>query len=167
VEQIALVALRTAIGWHFLYEGYYKIVSPSWSPNGVPLERWTSAGYLKGASGPLAGLFQRLVNAGWTTWIDRSVKIGLALIGLSLMLGFLTRLGSWAALLFLALVYSLSVPLTGVPQPNVEGTDLIVNKTLIEALAVCVLLAFNTGAIAGIDLLFKRKGKTESRAPLA
>ena len=79
VQQVALIAMRTVIGWHFLYEAYYKIWSPAWSPAGTPLARWTSAGYLKGASGPLAGLFQRMVNAGWTPWIDRTVKVCLLL----------------------------------------------------------------------------------------
>ena len=88
-QQFALVALRTVIGWHFLYEAYYKITSPAWSPTGGPLAPWTSAGYLKGASGPLGRLFQWLVNHGWTPWLDRSVKIGLLLIGLSLLLGLL------------------------------------------------------------------------------
>jgi len=156
VQQVALLVLRTVIGWHFLYEAYYKITSPAWSPSGTPLPRWTSAGYLKGASGPLAGLFQRMVNAGWTPWIDRTVKISLLLIGLSLILGLFTRLGSWGALFFLSLFYLLYMPTIGVPQPNNEGTYLIVNKTLIEAAGVFVLLAFNTGAIAGLDLLFSR-----------
>jgi thiosulfate dehydrogenase [quinone] large subunit len=157
VQQFALVALRTVIGWHFLYEAYYKITSPAWSPAGTPLARWTSAAYLKGASGPLAGLFQRMVNAGWTPWIDRTVKIGLLLIGLSLILGLFTKVGSWGALFFLSLFYLLYIPVMGVPQPGNEGTYLLVNKTLIEAVAVCVLLAFNTGAIAGLDLLLRHK----------
>lgn len=157
VQQFALIALRTVIGWHFLYEAYYKIWSPAWSPAGSPLTRWTSAGYLKGASGPLAGLFQKMVNSGWTPWIDRTVKIGLLLIGLSLILGLFTRVGAIGALSFLSLFYLLYVPLTGVPQPGSEGTYLIVNKTLIEAVAVGVLLVFDTGAIAGLDLLLRRR----------
>lgn len=159
IQQIALIALRTVVGWHFLYEAYYKIWSPAWSQAGTPLARWTSAGYLRGASGPLAGLFQRMINAGWTNWIDRSVKIGLLLIGLSLILGLLTRIGAWGALFFLSLFYFLYVPLAGVPQPGNEGTYLIVNKTLIEAAAVVVLLAFKTGNIAGLDLLLRRREK--------
>jgi thiosulfate dehydrogenase [quinone] large subunit len=155
IQQFALIALRTVIGWHFLYEAYYKIWSPAWSPAGTPLPRWTSAGYLRGASGPLAGLFQRMVDSGWTPWIDRSVKISLLLIGLSLILGLFTRIGAWGALLFLSLFYFLYVPLTGVPQLGNEGTYLIVNKTLIEAVAAGVLLAFDTGAIAGLDLLLR------------
>lgn len=166
-QQIALVVLRTLIGWHFLYEGYYKIMSPAWSRGGGPLQQWTSAGYLRGASGPLAGLFQRMVNAGWTPWIDRTMKIALLLIGLSLILGLFTRVGAWSALFFLSLFYVLQVPLAGVPQPFNEGTYLIVNKTLIEAAAVCVLIVFNTGKIAGLDLLISRwrllrKGPTRS-----
>jgi thiosulfate dehydrogenase [quinone] large subunit len=153
VQQVALVVLRTIIGWHFLYEGYYKLMLPGWSPDGAPLAQWTSAGYLRGASGPLAGVFQQLVAAGWIGWIDTTVKIGLLLVGASLILGLFTKAGCWGALFFLTLFYLLSVPLAGTPQPGSEGTYLIVNKTLIEGAAVCVLLAFNTGAIAGLDLL--------------
>ena len=181
VQQFTLITLRTLIGWHFLYEAYYKIVSPAWSPGGGRLTRWTSAAFLQGASGPLAGVFQRLVNAGWTQWIDRTLKVALLLIGLSLILGLFTRVGAWAALFFLSLFYLLYVPTMGVPQANTEGTYLIVNKTLIEAAAVGVLLAFNTGAIAGLDLLLSRRraqrlvfesanirdGKAETAVPLS
>lgn len=164
VQGVALIILRTLIGWHFLYEGYYKLMLPGWSSEGTPLGSWTSAGYLKAASGPLAGLFQRLLDAGWTPWIDNAVKITLLAVGLSLILGLFTRIGAWVALLLLSLFYVLSIPLAGVPQPGNEGTYLIVNKTLIEAAAVCVLLVFNTGAIAGLDLLWQSRdgGRNES-----
>ena len=163
-QQFALIALRTVIGWHFLYEAYYKIAAPAWSPVGGPLTPWTSAGYLKGASGPLAKLFQKMVNAGWTPWLDRGVKIALLLIGLSLLLGFLTRYGAAAAIFFLSLFYLLYVPTVGIPQPNAEGTYLIVNKTLIEAFAVLVLLSFDTGRIAGLDMFFSRKRRSKTTA---
>src|SRR5262245_30868156 len=100
-QQTALIILRTLIGWHFLYEGYYKLVLPAWSSTGTPLNPWTSAGYLKAGTGPLARLFQRLLEAGWGGWIDNSVKIGLLLVGLSLILGLFTRAGCWGALFFL------------------------------------------------------------------
>jgi len=156
-QRFALIALRTLIGWHFLYEAYYKLASPAWSPAGGPLPAWTAANYLKGASGPLAGIFQRMVSAGFTPWIDRTVKVALLLIGLSLLLGLFTRIGAMGALIFLSLFYLLYVPTVGVPQPNAEGTYLIVNKTLIEGAAVLVLLFFDTGRIAGLDLLFRRR----------
>jgi thiosulfate dehydrogenase (quinone) large subunit len=153
VQQTALIVLRTLIGWHFLYEGYYKLSMPGWSSAGVPLQQWTSAGYLKAASGPLAGLFQWMIDKGWIDWMDRGVKVGLLLVGLSLILGLFTRAGCWGALFFLTLFYLLSVPLAGSPQAGNEGTYLIVNKTLIEGAAVFALLVFRTGAIAGLDLL--------------
>ena len=98
-----------------------------------------------------------MVDAGWTPWIDRSVKMGLLLVGLSLILGLFTRIGALAALVFLSLFYLLYLPLAGVPQPGNEGTYLVVNKTLIEAAAVFVLLVFDTGSIAGLDLLLRRR----------
>ena len=83
-QQVALVVLRTLIGWHFLYEGYYKLILPAWGSDGRPLPPWTSTGYLKAASGPLARVFQWLIDAGWIGWIDMTVKLSLLLIGLSL-----------------------------------------------------------------------------------
>jgi thiosulfate dehydrogenase (quinone) large subunit len=157
LQQFALVSLRIVIGWHFLYEAYYKIAAPAWSPVGGPLTPWTSAGYLKGASGPLATLFQKMIAAGWTPWLDRGVKVALLLIGLSLILGFLTRYSAVLAMFFLGLFYLLYIPTVGIPQPNAEGTYLIVNKTLIELFAVLVLFAFDTGRIAGLDMLLSRK----------
>src|SRR5262245_26876543 len=156
LQQVALITLRTLIGWHFLYEGYYKLMLPAWSSEGTPLNPWTSAGYLRASTGPLARLFQRMIDTGWVSWIDNTVKISLLLIGLSLILGLFTKIGSWGALFFLTLFFLLMVPVTGTHKPGNEGAYLIVNKTLIEAAAVCVLLSFNTGAIAGLDLLLRR-----------
>src|SRR4029079_4013203 len=105
---------------------------PAWSPSGGPLTPWTSAGYLKGATGPLARVFHWAVSSeGRLLWIDRSVKLALLLIGLSLLLGLFTRVGAVAALFFLSLFWLLYVPTLGVPQPNAVGTYLIVNKPLI------------------------------------
>jgi thiosulfate dehydrogenase [quinone] large subunit len=147
--------LRIVIGWHFLYEGYYKLALPGWSSAGAPLGRWSSAAYFKSSSGPVAGLFQRLVEAGWVSWIDNTVKICLLMIGISLILGLFTRIGCAAAIFFLSLFYLTSMPLSGAQQPGSEGAYLIVNKTLVECVAVCVIMTFGTGDIAGLDLLFK------------
>ncbi len=63
----------------------------------------------------------------------------------------------WVAFFFLSLFYLLYIPINGVPQPGNEGTYLIVNKTLVEAVAVLVILVFDTGKIAGLDLLLRRR----------
>jgi thiosulfate dehydrogenase [quinone] large subunit len=157
LQQVGLVVLRTLVGWHFLYEGYAKAIAPAWSREGSPLSRWSAAGYLKAATGPLAGFFHDLAGAAWLDKIDMVVVAGLVLVGLSLMLGLFTQTGCVGALLLLALFYVSSIPLAGVAQPGTEGTYLIVNKNLIEATAVLVVLSFRTGRIAGLDL-FRRRG---------
>ena len=49
---VFLILLRLAIGWHFLFEGLEKIHS----------DNWTSAGYLREATGPLAERFRDLAG---------------------------------------------------------------------------------------------------------
>ena len=74
------------------------------------------------------------------------------LVGLSLMLGLFTA--GWRALarsLLLALFYVSAIPTRGLPEPRTEGAYLLVNKNLIEAAAVFVVLLFRTGRIAGLD----------------
>jgi thiosulfate dehydrogenase [quinone] large subunit len=167
IQQIALVTLRTLIGWHLLYEGYYKLALPGWSRAGTPITAWTSAGYIKAATGPIARVLQKMIDAGWANWIDNTVKIGLLLIGLSLILGLFTRAGSLAALVLLVLFYLLSVPLSGTQQPGSEGAYLIVNKTLIEAAGVFVVLVSRTELMAGLDLLLARRISARVQSPLA
>jgi thiosulfate dehydrogenase (quinone) large subunit len=157
-QQTALIVLRTAVGWHFLYEGMFKLRLPAWSPDGHPLAAWTSAGFLKAAaSGPVARMAQWFVAHGFQTIIDRALMIGITAVGISLMLGLLTRLGCIGGIVLLALFYFLAIPTTGMPQTGAEGNYLIVNKTLIEGVAVLVLAAFDTGQIAGLDRLWRRK----------
>lgn len=162
-QQIALVALRTLVGWHFLYEGYSKLILPAWSRDGAPLGRFSSAGYLRSASGPAADLFRGLADASWLPWVDLLVAWGLFLVGLGLMLGLFTQLACGGALALLALFYLSWLPTRGVHEPGAEGSYLFVNKNLIEAAAVGVVLAFRTGRIAGLDLL---RGRTRA-APAA
>ena len=51
-----LAAMRIAIGWHFLYEGLWKLMQK---------DGWSCASYLAGAQGPLAGLFKWMSAQGW------------------------------------------------------------------------------------------------------
>lgn len=50
--RVFLVLLRLVIGWHFLIEGLEKLHTPDWS----------SEGYLREASGPLAGRFREMAG---------------------------------------------------------------------------------------------------------
>jgi thiosulfate dehydrogenase [quinone] large subunit len=154
LQQFALIALRTAIGWHFAYEGFYKLMLPGWTRTGERLAPFSAAGYLKGATGPLASLFHAMAaHAAAMHSVDLIVPIGLLLVGLSLMLGLFTQLGCLGAMAFLALFYLSQPPLTGLPMTGAEGENLIVNKNLIELIAVIAVFSFRTGWMAGLDQL--------------
>jgi thiosulfate dehydrogenase [quinone] large subunit len=156
LRQFTLILLRTLIGWHFLYEGYTKLLQPAWSRAGAPVTAWSSAAYLNAATGPFAESFHRLADVPWIGSLDLFIALSLAAVGLSLMLGLFTQTGCVAALALLSLFYVSSIP-TGLPEPRAEGTYLFVNKNLIEAAAVLLLLTFRTGRIAGLDLLWPRR----------
>jgi uncharacterized membrane protein YphA (DoxX/SURF4 family) len=85
-------------------------------------------------------------------WSDRSVAWGLTLAGLGLLLGCFTRLSSLVGAILLLLFYLALPPLPGLPDnPMVEGKYLIVNKNLIEALALLTLATTASGRWFGID----------------
>jgi thiosulfate dehydrogenase (quinone) large subunit len=166
-QQVGLVVLRTLVGWHFLYEGVYKLWAPAWSRAGAPLAEWSSAGYLRGASGPFAGVFHALAGSRLLTYVDLAMPIALVVVGLALMLGLFTRVACIGALALLALFYISAIPTAGVPQPQAEGAYLLVNKNLIEAAAVFVVFSFGTGRIAGLDLLRERPSRPAARPEAA
>ena len=155
-QQTALVLLRTLIGWHFLYEGLVKLLWPAWTRAGVPMGRFSSAGYLRSSTGPFADVFRALADVSWLPWLDQLMAWGLLLVGLSLMLGLFTQLACAGALALLALFYLSWLPTRGVYEPGTEGNYLLVNKNLVEAAAVFVVLVFRTGRIAGLDLVLAR-----------
>jgi thiosulfate dehydrogenase [quinone] large subunit len=164
-QQVCLITLRTLIGWHFLYEGYYKWALPGWSAAGQPVAGWSAAGYLAAATGPLAGLFHWLGSSALVGYVDGLVVGALIVAGLSLMLGLFTQLGAWLAIALLSMFYLAQIPLAGQPVPGAEGAYLLVNKTLIEWSAVLAVLAFHTGRIAGLDLLRARTAGRVDAAP--
>jgi thiosulfate dehydrogenase (quinone) large subunit len=155
-QEALLIALRTLIGWHFLYEGFLKLFWPAWTRDGVPLGRWSAAGYLRTSVGPLSDVFRGFADAPWLPWVGLLIACSLVLIGLGLMLGLFTQASCVGALALLALFYVSYLPTRGILEPGTEGNYLIVNKNLIELAAVAVLLVFRTGRIAGLDLLLAR-----------
>jgi thiosulfate dehydrogenase (quinone) large subunit len=154
-RQFCLIALRTLVGWHFAYEGFYKMRLPGWTRAGERIAAFSAEGYLKGATGPFASAFHSLAaHAGMVHAIDLIVPAGLLLVGLSLMLGLLTQVGCLGAMAFLTLFYLSQPPFTGMPMAGAEGTYLIVNKNVIEFAAVLTIFAFRTGSLAGLDQLW-------------
>ncbi len=140
-----LVLLRIFIGWHFMYEGLAKLTNPY----------WTSAGYLAESEWWFSGIFQGIAaNPTLLTAVDYINAWGLLLIGLGLMFGLFTRAATVAGMVLLFLYYVAVPPFASYSYAMpTEGSYLVVNKVLIELVAVAVLLAFPTGKLYGLDRL--------------
>ena len=151
-----LFLLRTAVGWHFLYEGIAKLYTPS----------WTSAGYLQMSRWIFGGFFQWI--AAHPTML-RAVDLlniwGLVAIGLGLMFGVFVRTASIAGVLLILLYYVANPPLLGLDFGTMtEGSYLVVDKNLVELFALCVLAFLPSGFLPGLDrLLVALRAKTQLR----
>src|SRR5688500_15204027 len=133
-QRVSLILVRTVIGWHFAYEGLYKLLLPGWTREGARLAAWSAKGYLQASTGPFAPLLHRLGDSAAAPWIDTLMPIALLLVGLSLMLGLFTQLGCLGAIGLLTMFYVSMPPTSGLPQPGAEGAYLLINKNLIELL---------------------------------
>lgn len=148
VQAFLLVTLRILVGWYFLYEGVVKIANPDWS----------AYGYLMDSKGLFSGIYHSMaINAKLLSILNWLNMWGLTLIGLGLILGFLTQLALIFGILIM-LVYFLSHPaLASVTYMlPMEGSYLWVNKTLLELVAMAVLFVFPNGHIVGIDRLVSK-----------
>jgi thiosulfate dehydrogenase [quinone] large subunit len=145
-QQFVLVLFRFSIGWHLFYQGWGKIQAAHWS----------SESYLRAATGPLAAVFERMANQPlWLRLADQGTMWGLTILGLLLMIGLFTRAASLLSIGLLLLFYAALPPLPfhGFAVRTPDGTELYVNKVLIEILALLVSLVFDTGKISGLDML--------------
>jgi thiosulfate dehydrogenase [quinone] large subunit len=142
-QMTTIVVLRVLIGWHFLYEGLSKLTTPGWS----------AAGYLTQSRGPFAGLFRGMAaDPNVLANVNLLNKWGLTAIGLGLILGCFTRTAAVSGLVVILLFYLCNPPFVGyyysIPA---EGSYLVVNKNLVEAAALAVILVTGSGREVGLD----------------
>lgn len=152
-----LLALRLAIGWHFFYEGISKLLAAD----------WTSAGYLSTAEGIFGGLFKAIAATPWMVGtVDIANSWGLTIIGLCLLLGLFTRISSVGASVLL-LLYSLAHPaLPGMAGASLGGGSyLIVDRNIVEALALIMIAMAPPGQLWALDRFILRRRIARGRAP--
>lgn len=143
----ALVALRMLIGWHFLYEGMLKLLTPE----------WTSIGYLRGAQ-TFKSLFGWLSSESMISIVDWLTIAVLIAVGISLLLGIFTRGGVILGMLIMALFYLAQPAWPGMEAVGqAEGNYLIVTKNLIELAALWVVFLFPTSAYVGLDMYLTKR----------
>lgn len=148
----ALVLLRMLIGWHILYEGISKLLSPN----------WTSALFLRDSQWILSGFSNWIIsNDGVLNLVDFLNTWGLIAIGAGLILGLFTSIAAWAGMGLLIMYYLNNIPLIGMEYSlPAEGNYLIISKTLIEAAALLVLAVLPTGDVFGLDIYISRFKKS-------
>lgn len=145
---VLLVALRVAIGWHFMYEGVAKLLQ----------DNWTAYSFLIDSEGVFSNLFRNMANNPTILGIvDQLNMWGLTLIGFALIVGVFSRFAKLAGILLLLFYYLAQPPLMMAEYllPG-EGSYLWVNKNLIELLALGVLYVFPTAHIVGIDRVLRK-----------
>jgi uncharacterized membrane protein YphA (DoxX/SURF4 family) len=154
-KKVLVTFLRVAIGWHFLYEGVSKLM----------VSGWTSYSYLANTTGFAAGFYHALAaNPVVVSMVDFMNVWGLIAIGLALFLGVLIRYASLAGVLLLLLYYFAYPPFGSSLLKTSDGQFLMVDRNLIEALALLMLFIIREKGY-GIDALlgfFRERRKSQA-----
>jgi thiosulfate dehydrogenase [quinone] large subunit len=130
--------LRLAMGWIFVWSGFDKLLTD-----------WTSAGFLvNGTSGPLQGWFVDLgANGAAVNVIDGLVISGQILIGLTLILGVVTRFSLFWAGGMVFMFYIAQFPPANNP---------FLDEHIVYIVVFLLLGALGAGRILGLDALIEK-----------
>lgn len=150
--------LRILIGWHFLYEGISKLISPG----------WTAKYYLMGSRWIFADFFHWMASSpGIMKAVDFLNVWGLILIGLSLFIGLLVRWSGIAGSVLLLFYFVAYPPISGYTFGMVtEGNYQWVDKNLIELFMLVVLAALPADFLFGADRWLKHWREEKPNAPI-
>lgn len=140
-QKISLVLLRVSLGWLFLYAGLTKIINPKWSARGL----------LSGAS-TFPEFFHWLGRPDILPIINFMNEWGLALLGVSLIIGFLVRPAAFLGAILMALYYFAQLKF---PYPN--ANSYIVDEHIIYIFVLLYFVAIRAGKTWGLDGYFRRR----------
>jgi len=144
-KKFFITLLRVGIGWHFLYEGLSKLLTPE----------WTATGFLAASTSFMAGFYHWMASSPSMMHVVDFLNIyGLILIGLGLFFGVFTRLAASAGILLLALYYFVYPPFGMSLMMQSEGSLYIINALFIESLALSIFLFLKDKGY-GIENLFQ------------
>src|SRR5262249_40417158 len=132
---------RLALGWVFLWAfldktfglGFATPSGKSWLDGGHPTQ-----GFLMGAKGPIEGFYHGIAGAAWADWL---FMLGLAGIGVALVLGIGMRVAAATGALLLVLMWSAVQPLENNP---------FMDEHLIYALVLIGLALSHAGNTLGL-----------------
>ena len=132
--------LRIALGSVFLWAFFDKLLGLGYST--LPEKSWLAGssptmGFLKGASGTFAPLFNNLAGQMWVDWL---FMVGLFGIGIALVLGIGMRIATITGSLLLFLMYLASYPIK---------TNPILDDHIIYIIVLLLLYSANAGKYLG------------------
>ena len=133
-SQIAVQILSIAIGWHFLYEGCWKLIQK---------DGWSCLSYLGAAQGPLAPVFKWMAEQAWIVSTgDWAVQIGLVAIGLALITGVFARYAALGGIALMAMFYCCQPPEPfATAMSGADGRFFILERNAVEALGLLLVAA--------------------------
>jgi len=148
-----ITIIRTAIGWHFLYEGIIKLFAAEWS----------AASYLNNTHGFLSGFYHWLAASPARLEVVDFLNVwGLILIGLALFIGLCARWASLAGALLLALYY-FAYPPFGFSLIGNAGAVYIINQLFIETAILVFLFCYKEKGYGLDDLVQLLKKKKQQK----
>lgn len=155
VKSALITFLRVAVGWHFLYEGFSKLMQPDWS----------ATDFLAGSNSFLSGFYHWLASSPKITQVVDFLNIaGLIGIGLALFLGFFIRFAAIAGVLLLSLYYFTYPPFGASAMMQPEGSSYIVNKVFIEAMVLLVFVFFKNKGYGTQRFILKLSAKKTAQS---
>lgn len=158
----SMVALRVALGFMFLYGGYEKIMTELSG-------KMATSGFLAHVAGPLAGVFTSMSG---NPAVEVLLVYGELLVGLSLVLGVVTRIGGVSGSLISVLLYLSTLP--AMPATYTAGyfnyllsTNALVNEYIIFALVFVAFVFLVPGRFFGVDGILQNSSFVQRRPILA
>ena len=158
LQASVIALLRMAVGWHFLYEGIAKLLTPNWSAAGyLDASRWVFAGFFHWVSATPGIL--KVVD-----FINIWALIG---VGLALMLGAFTTAASVVGMALVMAYWLANPPLAGLGLTvPTEGSYVLVDKNVVEFFGLASLAVLQAGRCFGLDtLIFRDKVASRELAP--
>jgi len=154
----SVFALRLALGFMFLYGGYEKILTEL---NGG----MATSGFLAGRKGPLAFLFTSMSGNGAVEYL---LVYGELLIGISLMLGIVTRVGgvsgaALSVLLYLSTLPAMAAGFTGSYFDYLVENNGLINQYIIYVLVFVAFVFLVPGRFLGLDGVLQSSSFVERR----
>lgn len=162
--RFTLALLRIGMGFYFLWAFLDKLVGLGYA---TPEERaWVNGGsptrgFLSNANpeGPLSTMFRDMAGQAWVDWL---FMIGLAGIGIALILGVATRFASFMGLVLVTMMYLAvwpvghSVAWAAAGEGRSASPNPFVDSHIVEALVFLVLMTTYAGDYLGLGKAWRK-----------